>query len=59
MLGGGTGAGGVLGLVDRAFCQYCRRYPLAVAIDLGRCFRTKSEVRSGHVAKYPVSMACV
>ena len=27
------------------------RWLLAFASDLGRCFRTKSEVRPGHVAK--------
>ena len=49
VLGGGAVAGGVWGLVDQAFCQSCQRWPFAVASDLARCFRTKLEVRPGHV----------
>ncbi len=46
-------------LVERTFLQSCLRWPLAVARDLGRCLRTKSEVRPGHVEKKPALMACV
>ena len=37
----------------------CRRWTLAVARDLGRFLRTKSEVSPGQVAKNPELMACV
>ena len=46
-------------LVDLTFFWSCRRCPLAVARDFGRCLWTKSEVRPGQVEKKPESMACV
>ena len=38
-------------LVDCTFCRSWRRCPFAVAMLLGKCFRTRAEVRSGHVVK--------
>ena len=51
MLGGGTGTGRVLRLVDQAFFQSCQIWTMVVSSDFGRCFSTKSEVRPGHVEK--------
>ena len=51
-LGLGVGVGslvGSLGLVDRVFCRICLMWPLAVAIDLGRCLRTKCDDNPGRV----------
>ena len=44
-------------LVELEFWRYWWRWPLAVLVDLGRCFRTSSEVRCGHEVKKPTSMA--
>ena len=38
-------------LVDRMFCRCWCRWPLMEGMDLGRCLRTRSDVRPGHVAK--------
>ena len=45
----GSGVWGVL--VDRSPCRSWRKWPLMVATDLGRCFRTRSVVKPGHVVK--------
>ena len=45
----GFGLGGGVGFVERRFCRICLRWPLTVASDFGRCFRTKSAVRPGQV----------
>ena len=45
--------------VERRFFGVAFRWPLAVARDLGRNFRTASAVRPGQVAKKFFSMACV
>ena len=47
------------GLVERMFCQSCFRCPFAVASNLARCLRTRSEVRPGQVAKYLALMDLV
>ena len=49
--------GGGIGLVERMFIFFFRMCPLAVSMDLGRCLRTRSEVRPGHETKKPASMA--
>jgi hypothetical protein len=55
-----AGVGGcVVGFVERAFFGSWHRWPFAVATDFGRCFWSKSDVRPGHVAKKPASMAAV
>ena len=51
-------AGGMF-LVDRTFCRSWRRFPFAVAMLLGKCFRTRVDVRPGHVAKKPAVIAVV
>jgi hypothetical protein len=50
---------GGLALVDRRPCGWPRRWPLVVLIDFGKCFRTKSVVRPGHVVKCPASIALI
>ena len=50
---------GVGRFVERMFILVLRMCPFAVAIDLGRCLRTRSEVRPGQVAKKPLSMAAI
>ena len=50
----GSGKGGEvtgMGLVDRRFLWSFQRYPFAVAMDLVKSLRTKSEVRPGQFAK--------
>ena len=44
-------------LVERSPCRSSLRWPLAVAIDFGKCLRTMAEVRPGHVQKNPLSIA--
>ena len=44
-------------LVERRPCRSSFRWPLSVAIDLGKCFRTRLEVKPGQVAKKPLSIA--
>jgi hypothetical protein len=39
------------------FCCFWLRWPLTVAINLGRCFQTRLAVRPGQVAKCPFWMA--
>ena len=46
-------------LVDRAFCRSWQRCPFAVAMLLGKCFRTRAEVIPGHVVKKPAVIAVV
>ena len=46
-------------LVDRTFCQSWRRCPFAVAIILGKCFRTRAGVSPGQVVKKPEVIAVV
>ena len=48
---GGTVAEVDKGWVDRKFWRSWRRWPLAVAIALGRCLRTRAKVRPGQVVK--------
>ena len=50
---------GELFLVDCMFCPSWQRCPFAVAILFGKCFRTKAEVRPGHVVKKPAVIAVV
>ena len=40
-------------LVDHTFCWSWRRCPFAVAMLLGKCFRTRANARPGHVVKKP------
>lgn len=51
------GVGG--GFVERMFWYCCRRWPLMLASDFGRCFMTRSTVRPGQVVKYPAAMAVI
>ena len=51
MCGGGTVAEFSAGLVERTFWRSSLRWPLAVAMNLGRCLNTWSEVRPGQVIK--------
>ena len=46
-------------LVDRMFCRSWRRCPFAVAMLFGKCFRTRADVRPGHVVKKPAVIAVV
>ena len=46
-------------LVDCTFCWYWQRCPFAVATLLGKCFRTRADVRPGHVVKKPLVIALV
>ena len=46
-------------VVDRMFLNVWRRWPLTVASDFGRCFRTISLVSPGHVVRNVLSMAVV
>ena len=50
---------GEIDFVERMFIFVLRMCPFAVAIDLGRCFFTRSDVRPGHVVKKPSSMAAI
>ena len=45
--------------VERMFIFVLRMCPFAVAIDLGRCFLTRSDVRPGQIVKKPLSMAAI
>jgi len=49
--------GCIFGCVDRRPWHSWRRWPLVVAMDLWRCFCTRSAVRPGQVVKCPASMA--
>ena len=46
-------------LVDHTSCWSWRRCPFVVARLLGKCLRTRAEVRLGHVVKKPAVMAVV
>ena len=46
-------------LVDRTFCRSWRRCPFAVAMILGKKFRTREELRPGHVVKKPAVITVV
>ena len=46
-------------LVDCSFCRSWRRCPFAVAMILGKCFRTRADVRPGHVVKKPAVIVVV
>ena len=46
-------------LVERTFCWSWQRCPFAVAMLLGKIFRTKADVRPGHVVKKPAVIAVV
>ena len=46
-------------LVDCTFCRYWQRCPFAVAMLLGKCFRTRADVRPGHVVKKPAVIMVV
>ena len=50
------GSGGWV-LVDRTFWHAILRWPFSVSMDLGRCLRTRLDMRPGQVVKNPVSMA--
>ena len=51
--------GGGSDFVERMFIFFLRICPFAVAIDLGRCLHTRSEVRPGQVVNNPASMATI
>ena len=53
------GVEGEVFLVDRTFFRSWRRGPFAVARLLGKCLRTRAEVRPGHVVKKPEVMVAV
>ena len=46
-------------LVDHTFCRSWRRCPFAVAMLLGKCFRTRTELRPGRVVKKPALIVVV
>ena len=46
-------------LVDRTFCRSWRRCPFVVDMLLGNFFRTRAEVRPGHVVKKPAVIVVV
>ena len=46
-------------LADRKFCRSWRRCLFAVAMLLGKCFRTRADVRPGHVVKNPAVIAVI
>ena len=46
-------------LVDCMFCWSWQRCPFAVARLLGKFFRTRAELRPGHVVKKPAVIAVV
>ena len=46
-------------LVDCTFCWSWRRCPFAVAMLLGKCFRTRAELIPGHVVKKSEVIAVV
>ena len=46
-------------LVNSTFCRSWRRCPFAVAMLLGKYFRTRADMRSGHVVKKPAVIAVV
>ena len=46
-------------LVDCTFCGSWRIFPFAVAMLLGNFFRTRADVRPGHVVKKPEVIAVV
>ena len=49
----------MVGFVYRWLDQAVRRWPLAVATDLGKCWRMSCDVSPGQVEKNPASMASV
>ena len=53
------GVAGEVFLVERTFCRSWRRCPFAVARLLGKCLRTRAEMRPGHVVKKPEVMSAV
>ena len=46
-------------LVDHTFCRSWRRFPFAVTRLLGKCLRTRAEVRTGHGVETPEVMVAV
>ena len=44
-------------LVDRTFFRSWRSCPFAVAMILGKCFRTRADVRPGHMVNKPAVIA--
>ena len=46
-------------LEEHTFCRSWRRCPFAVAMLLGKRFRTRAELRPGHVVKKPAVIAVV
>ena len=46
-------------LVDLMCCLTSHMWPLDMAIDLGRCLRTRLDVSPGHVVKRLVLMALI
>jgi hypothetical protein len=54
--GGENGAGGFL-LVERVLARCWSRWPLNIAVELGGCRQTWTEVRAGQVAMWPTPMA--
>ena len=50
----GSSESGICGLVEQNFFRSCWRWTLAAARDLGRCLRTRSEVRPVQGVKNPV-----
>ena len=54
----GADIGGIC-FVERMFIFVLRMRSFAVAIDFGRCFRTRLEVRPGHEVKNPAAIALI
>ena len=54
-----TGVAGEVFLVDRTFCWSWRRSPFAMVTLLGKCFRTRADVRPCHVVKKPAVILVV
>ena len=54
---GGVRGGGVWVMVDRTSWHASLRWPLIFSIDLGRCLRTRLDMRPGKVMKNLVYMA--
>jgi hypothetical protein len=52
-------ARGRMAYVDRMFWRCWCMCPWTVAMDLGRCLRTRSAVSPGQVAKWPRSIAWI
>ena len=48
--------GSGIGLVERMFIFFLHMWSMEVVIDLGRCFRTRSDARPGYETKKLASM---